>query len=47
MLGFSMASTATRAPVSPQDYLALECAAETKHELWRGEVFALAGATGT
>jgi Uma2 family endonuclease len=40
-----MASTATRAPVSPQDYLAIERAAETKHELWRGEVFAMAGAS--
>lgn len=40
-----MVSTATRAPVSPQDYLVLERAAKTKHELWRGEVFAMAGAS--
>jgi Uma2 family endonuclease len=45
MLGFSMASTATGAPVSAQDYLAIERAAEIKHELWRGEVFAMAGAS--
>jgi Uma2 family endonuclease len=40
-----MASTATRAPVSARDYLELERAAQTKHELWRGEVFAMAGAS--
>jgi Uma2 family endonuclease len=40
-----MASTATRAPVSARDYLEFERAAETKHELWRGEVFAMAGAS--
>lgn len=45
MLDHSMASTATHAPVSTQDYLAFERAAETKHELWRGEVFAMAGAS--
>lgn len=39
-----MGST-TRAPVSPQDYLELERAAQTKHELWRGEVFAMARAS--
>lgn len=40
-----MASTATGAPVSARDYLELERAAEIKHELWRGEVFAMAGAS--
>jgi Uma2 family endonuclease len=40
-----MVSTATRAPLSPQGYLELERASEIKHELWRGEVFAMAGAS--
>ncbi len=31
--------------VSPQDYLEFERTAATKHELWRGEVFAMAGAS--
>ena len=30
--------------VSVSEYLAAERASETKHELWAGEVFAMAGA---
>jgi Uma2 family endonuclease len=40
-----MVSTATRAALSPQGYLEFERASEIKHELWRGEVFAMAGAS--
>src|SRR5262249_12298370 len=42
-----MVSTATRAPLSAHDYLEFESAAEVKHELWQGEVFAMAGASYT
>jgi Uma2 family endonuclease len=45
MLGFGMRSADTRAPVSPGDYLELERVSETKHELWRGDVFAKVGAS--
>ena len=31
--------------VSPEDYLAMERASETKHEYYKGEVFAMSGAT--
>jgi len=39
------ADPASRAPVSIDDYLTAEREAETKHELWGGEVFAMAGAS--
>jgi Uma2 family endonuclease len=41
-----MPATATT-HVSAEDYLAAERAADSKHELWRGEVFAMAGASFT
>jgi Uma2 family endonuclease len=40
-----MASAATHAPASPRDFLEFERAAEVKHELWQGEVFAMARAS--
>ena len=36
---------AEQAQVSPESYLAGERASQAKHELWRGEVFAMAGAS--
>lgn len=36
---------AEQAQVSPESYLAAERANQGKHELWRGEVFAMAGAS--
>ena len=36
---------AEQAGVSPESYLAGERASQGKHELWRGEVFAMAGAS--
>lgn len=40
-----MSLSAPKAPLSPADYLAGERAATAKHELWRGEIFAMAGAS--
>lgn len=41
----SPADPASRTPVSLEDYLAAERLADAKHELWAGEVFAMAGAS--
>ncbi len=38
-------ASAAQARVSPESYLAGERAGQIKHELWRGEVFAMAGAS--
>ena len=40
-----MGSAAGHEQVSEDEYLAMERASETKHELWEGEVFAMAGAS--
>lgn len=40
-----MISSASQARVSYEDYLAAERTSSAKHELWRGEVFAMAGAS--
>ena len=39
------ADPALRPGPSPEAYLAAERTSETKHELWSGEVFAMAGAS--
>ncbi len=41
----SPADPASRTAVSLEDYLAAERVADAKHELWAGEVFAMAGAS--
>lgn len=38
-----MSLSAPEARTSPADYLAVERAASTKHELWRGEIFTMEG----
>ena len=40
-----MTSEAASARVGEDEFLAMERASETKHELWDGEVFAMAGAS--
>lgn len=40
-----MGNPAARTPMSPQEYLAFERAAEQRHEYADGEVYAMAGAT--
>lgn len=40
-----MSSSAPKTPLRSADYLALERASDTKHELWRGEIFAMEGAS--
>src|SRR4029077_17034813 len=44
-LGGQVMSTAPTRRLSPQEYLALERKAELKSEYFRGEMFAMAGAT--
>lgn len=44
MMRFVTATSANQA-MNPEAYLALEREAESKHEYWRGEVFAMAGAS--
>jgi Uma2 family endonuclease len=40
-----MVTSAARPAVTPQEYLAAERVASEKHEYWKGEVFAMAGAS--
>lgn len=42
-----MSSPAVRPPVTEVEYLAMERASTTRHELWNGEVFAMTGGTLT
>lgn len=41
----AVSTSAAQAYVSEEEYLALERAASTKHELWNGELFAMTGGT--
>jgi len=45
MLNIGMTAASLQPVMSPEAFLAFERVAETKHEYWHGEVFAMAGAS--